>query len=146
MRRSRQELEAAVEAALAGRYAAVEVVDLEVKGDRLVVYVDRPGGVDLDFCAEVSRALDSLREEFALEVSSPGLDRPLRKPGHFAAAIGREVAVQTAAPLDGRRRFRGRLAGADETAVTVELTDGGGEVRLELSDIARAHVVHTFDR
>ncbi len=146
MRGSRQELEAAVEETLAGHYADVEVVDLEVKGDRLVVYVDRPGGVDLDLCADVSRVLDDLREGFALEVSSPGLDRPLRKPPHFVAAIGREVAVQMAAPVDGRRRFRGRLASADETTVTVELTDGAGEVRLEMSDIARAHVVHTFDR
>lgn len=146
MRRSRQELEAAVEAALAEPFAEVEVVDLELRGERLVVYIDRPGGVDLDLCAAVTGALEELREEFALEVSSPGLDRPLRKPAHFAAAVGQEVAVRAAAPVDGRRHFRGRLASADATGVTVELADGGGQVRLELSDIARAHVVYAFDR
>ena len=146
MRRSRQELEAAVEATLAEPFAEVEVVDLELKGERLVVYIDRPGGVDLDLCAAVTRALDALREEFALEVSSPGLDRPLRKPAHFAAAVGQEVAVRTVAPAEGRRHFRGRLMSADEASVTVELTDGGGEARLEMSDIARAHVVYAFDR
>jgi ribosome maturation factor RimP len=146
MRRSRQELEAAVEAALAEPFAEVEVVDLELKGERLVVYIDRPGGVDLDLCAAVTGALDGLREEFALEVSSPGLDRPLRKPAHFAAAVGREVAVRTVAPAGGRRNFRGRLVSADESSVTVELADGSGEARLEMSDIARAHVVYAFDR
>jgi len=146
MRRTRHELEAAVEAALAGPFAEVEVVDLEVKGERLVVYIDRPGGVDLDLCAAVSAALDELRDEFALEVSSPGLDRPLRTPAHFAAAVGEQVAVRTTAPADGRRHFRGRLTGADETGITLELSDGGGETRVEMSDIARAHIVPAFDR
>jgi ribosome maturation factor RimP len=146
MRRSRDQLQAAVEAQLAGPFADLEVVDLEVRGDRLVVFIDRSGGVDLDLCAAVSHELDDLRDEFALEVSSPGLDRPLRTPAHFAAAVGREIAAQTAAPVEGRRRFRGRLTAADENGVVVELADGGGDVRLELSDIARAHVVHTFDR
>lgn len=146
MRRSRRELQAVVEKALAGPFAEVEVVDLEIKGERLVVYIDRPGGVDLDLCAAVSAALDDLRDEFALEVSSPGLDRPLRTPAHFAAAVGQQVAVRTTAPANGRRHFRGRLTGADATGVTVELADGGGEVRLEMSAIARAHVVPVFDR
>ena len=146
MRRSREALEAAVESALAEPFADLEVVDLEVKGERLVVYIDRPGGVDLDLCAAVSEALDGLREEYALEVSSPGLDRPLRKPAHFAAAVGQQVAVRTTEPAAGRRHYRGRLTGADATSVTVELSDGGGEVRLQMSDIARAHVVPAFDR
>lgn len=146
MRRSREELEAAVESALAGPFADVEVVDLEVRGERLVVYIDRPGGVDLDLCAAVSGALDDLREEFALEVSSPGLDRPLRKPAHYAAAVGQQVAVRTTAPAEGRRHYRGRLTGADATSVTLALPDGGGEVRIDMNDIARAHVVPAFDR
>ncbi len=146
MRRSRHELQAVVERMLAGPFAELEVVDLELKGERLVVYIDRPGGVDLDLCAAVSAALDDLRDEFALEVSSPGLDRPLRTPAHFAAAVGQQVAVRVTAPAGERRHYRGRLAGADETSVTVELADGGGEVRLEMSTIARANVVPVFDR
>jgi ribosome maturation factor RimP len=145
MRRSRQELEAAVERALAVRFSEVEVVDLEVKRDRLVIYIDRPGGVDLDLCAAVSKELDDLREEYGLEVSSPGLDRPLRKPAHFAAAVGREVVVRMLTPIEGRKHFQGRLTGTGETTVTVELSDGSGEVRLEMDDISRANVVHKFE-
>jgi ribosome maturation factor RimP len=146
MRRSRHELEAAVERTLAAGFPEVELLDLEVKGvDRLAVYIDRPGGVDLDLCAAVSTALDELRSDYALEVSSPGLDRPLRKAAHFAAAVGREVAVRTTAPVDGRSNFRGTLVGADEASFTMELADGGGEVTLAVADVARARVVHSFD-
>ncbi len=92
----------------------------------------------------MSESLDDLRERYTLEVSSPGLDRRLRKPAHFAAALGRDVAVTLAAPQDGRRNFRGELTGADETAVTLALADGD-EVSLPLAAIARAHVVYNFD-
>jgi ribosome maturation factor RimP len=147
MGKSREELETMVEARLAERFPGVELVDLEVRGGRggtLTLFIDGPGGVDLDLCAAVSQAFDDVRERYALEVSSPGLDRRLRKPAHFAAVLGREVAVTLSEPRDGRRNFRGVLTAAAETTVTLALADGG-EVTLPLAAVARAHVVYTFD-
>ena len=117
MREKREELEAIIEATLAERFPEVELVDLEVRGGpagTLTLFIDRPGGVDLELCAAVSQALDDVRERYALEVSSPGLDRRLRKPAHFAAALGRDVAVKMDEPQDGRSNFRGVLAAADD--------------------------------
>jgi ribosome maturation factor RimP len=136
-----------IEATLAERFPEVELVDLEVRGGpagTLALFVDRPGGVDLELCAAVSQALDDVRERYSLEVSSPGLDRRLRKPAHFAAALGRDVAVKLAAPQDGRSNFRGTLAAADADSITLEL-DGGSHVTLPLQGIAKAHVVYNFD-
>jgi ribosome maturation factor RimP len=147
MRKSREELEAMIEATLAERFPGVELVDLEVRGGSagtLALFVDQLGGVDLELCAAVSQALDDVRESYALEVSSPGLDRRLRKPDHFAAAIGRDVAVKLAQARGGRSNFRGVLAEAGEAAITLVLADGD-RVTLPLADIAKAHVVYNFD-
>jgi len=146
MRESREELERMIEATLAERFPEVELVDLEVRGGSggtLTLFIDRPGGVDLELCGAVSAALDDVRARYSLEVSSPGLDRRLRKPAHFAAALGREVAVKLVAPRDGRRNFRGVLVAADEDSVTLDLSSGS--VTLPLPDIAKAHVVYNFD-
>ena len=147
MRESREELESMIEATLAGRFPEVELVDLEVRGGpggTLTLFIDRPGGVDLELCGAVSAALDDVRASYSLEVSSPGLDRRLRKPAHFAAALGREVAVKLAAPREGRSNFRGVLVAADEDSVTLDL--GDGSATLPLPDIAKAHVVYNFDK
>ncbi len=147
MRESREELEQAIEAALSREFPEVELVDLELRGGSagtLTVFVDRAGGVDLDLCTAVSRALEGLRERYALEVSSPGLDRRLRRPQHFAAAVGEEVAVRLEEPLDGRRNFRGTLVAAAPTTITVSSSDGV-EVALPLSGIAKAHVVYNHE-
>jgi ribosome maturation factor RimP len=136
-----------IEATLAERFPEVELVDLEVRGGpagTLTLFVDQPGGVDLELCAAVSQALADVRESYVLEVSSPGLDRRLRKPAHFAAVLGREVAVKLAQAQDGSRNFRGVLTAADESAITLTLA-GGGTVTLPLADIAKAHVVYNFD-
>ena len=137
-----------VEARLAERFPEVELVDLEVRGGSagtVTLFIDSPGGVDLDLCAAVSEALGDLRERYALEVSSPGLDRRLRKPAHFAAALGRDVAVTLTQPQDGRRNFRGELTAAGDDSVTLTLAEGG-EATLPLAAVARAHVVYNFDR
>jgi ribosome maturation factor RimP len=147
MRESREELEAMIEATLAERFPEVELVDLEVRGGptgTLTLFVDRPGGVDLELCSAVSQALEDVRERYTLEVSSPGLDRRLRKPSHFAEALGRDVAVKLAAPRDGRSNFRGVLIAADATDVTLDLVDGGSAT-LPIDGIAKAHVVYNFD-
>jgi ribosome maturation factor RimP len=146
MREKREQLEAEIEAALIGPFPDVELVDFEVRGQPpiLTLFIDRPDGVDLDLCASVAQSLEELRERYALEVSSPGLDRRLRKPRHFAAQVGREVAVQMAQPVEGRRNFRGVLTTADEQAITLTL-EGGASATLPLDALGRAHVVYNHE-
>ncbi len=147
VREAKQRLAGEIEVALARHFPEVELVDLDVhpSAGTLTLYIDRPGGVDLDLCAAVAAGLDEVRERYALEVSSPGLDRRLRTAAHFAAAVGEEVAVKLAAPKDGRSNFRGVLSAADEASVTLALADGG-TARLPITDIATAHVVYDFER
>jgi ribosome maturation factor RimP len=147
MQESREALEARIEARLAERFPEVELIDLEVRGRparTLTLFIDRPGGVDLELCAAVSHALDDMREQYSLEVSSPGLNRRLRKPAHFAAALGEVVAVKMTAPQGGRGNVRGELVASDEERITLR-TDEGELVSLPLSGIIRAHVVYNFD-
>ena len=146
MRESREELESTIAATLGTHFPEVELVDLEVRGAAsatLALFIDRPGGVDLEVCAAVSHALEGLRERFALEVSSPGLDRRLRKPAHFAAALGQEIVVKLTTAHDGRRNFRGVLVAAGPDSITVESADGENAT-LPLTALAKAHVVYDF--
>ena len=130
-----------IESTLATRLPEVEVVLAERPSPgQLRVVIDRPGGVDLDLCERVSRELSPLREQYALEVSSPGLDRPLVKPDHFRRAVGERVAVRTAAAIEGRRRFDGGLRAADDEGI--ELEQDGSPVRIRYADIRRSHVVY----
>jgi len=147
VREGKQQLAEEIEAELARAFPEVELVDLDVStaAGTLTLYIDRPGGVDLELCAAVTAALDELRERYALEVSSPGLDRRLRTARHFAAAVGEQVAVRLAAPRDGRSNFRGVLTAADEVCITLALADGGS-VYLPLPDVATAHVVYDFEK
>jgi ribosome maturation factor RimP len=147
MGETREDLERMLEARLAARFPEVELVDLDVRGGSartLTLFIDRPGGVDLELCTAVSQELDDVRERYSLEVSSPGLDRRLRKAAHFAAVLGRDVAIKTAQPQDGRSNFRGVLTAADQATVTLTLADGG-VATVPLAAIARAHVVYNFD-
>lgn len=141
------QLMATIEAALAAEMPEVEVVDLDVHGGRsgrLTVYVDRPGGVDIALCEAVTHALDGLRDKYALDVSSPGLDRRLRTPAQFARAAGERVYVKTATPLEGRAVFRGRLRESGPEVVTLAL-DEGPAVDIPFHTIAKAHVIFEFD-
>jgi ribosome maturation factor RimP len=144
---SKQQLAAEIEAALGRTCPEVELVDLDVHraAASLTLYIDRPGGVDLDLCAAVSGALDEVRERYALEVSSPGLDRRLRTAAHFAGAVGERVAVRLTAPRDGRSNFRGVLTEVGDESVTLALADGGA-ASVPLHEIATAHVVYDFAR
>jgi ribosome maturation factor RimP len=148
MASKKEQLIIAVEASLARSHPEVELVDLEVRGGRsavLTLFVDRPSGVDVGLCAEISATLDDLRTEYALEVSSPGLDRPLRTVAHFTAALGKTIAVKTIAPIDGRSNYRGTLSAADATGITVTLEDGVA-AELAYDAISRAHVVFSFEK
>jgi ribosome maturation factor RimP len=134
-----------VETTLAGM--GFELVDARASGGgrQLAIYIDRPGGITVDHCAEVSRHLSRV---FAvegidydrLEVSSPGLDRPLRKPADFTRFAGNRVDVRMRTPdASGRKRFTGLLRGAQGGLATVEVE--GREVALNLDDIDRARLV-----
>jgi ribosome maturation factor RimP len=147
MRESREELEQTIEAVLSREFPEVELVDLELRGGgagTLTLFIDRAGGVDLELCTAVSQALEGLRERHALEVSSPGLDRRLRRPKHFAAVVGSEIAVRLEQPQGGRRNFRGTLVAACDTTITLSSAEGG-ETTLPLGGIAKAHVVYNYD-
>ena len=91
---------------------------------QLRVMIDREGGVDLGLCEEISKVLLPVREEWALEVSSPGLDRALTRPEHYARMIGREASFVLRVPVDGQTSFAGVLVAAGPDSVTVETGDG----------------------
>jgi ribosome maturation factor RimP len=144
---SKGEVISSVEAVLATGFADVELVDVDVKGGRamtVTVFIDRPGGVDLELCGAVTAALDELRQHYALEVSSPGLDRPLRTVAHFERALGERVYVKTAEPIAGRSVYRGVLTGAGSDGIELRL-DEGDLVALPSAAIAKAHVIFDFD-
>src|SRR5436305_11211340 len=139
-------LEAVVEPVVTGM--GYELVELQAAngGRMLRLFIDKPGGIDVEDCAAVSRQLSRVFEvegiEYdRLEVSSPGLDRPLRKAGDFARFAGHKADVRMRTPdATGRRRFVGLLRGAEDGRVTMEL-DGQATVRLALDDVERARLV-----
>ena len=129
-----------VERVLGAVLPAIDLVDVRVvPGGVLRVLIDHPDGVDHERCVEVGRALVAFRERFALEVSSPGIPRPLTKPAHYERFCGREVDVRLHAPLEGRRRIRGELLESDGQRVVVRDTDGALEI--PFAAISRAHLV-----
>ncbi len=106
--------------------------------------------MSIDDCADISRAIsavldvaDPIAGAYTLEVSSPGIDRPLVRPEDYDRFAGFEARIDLSAPLDGRKRFRGRLLGRSEGFV--RLVGEGGEVRLPITEIARAKLVLTDD-
>ncbi len=138
-------LESKVEPAVTGM--GYELVDVQASngGRMLRVFIDKPGGVTVDDCAAVSRQLTRVLPvegiDFErLEVSSPGLDRPLRKQGDFARFAGQKAELKMRTPdAAGRRRFVGVLRGADAGRVSMELE--GQTVALVLDDVERARLV-----
>src|SRR3954454_14970950 len=95
-----------IESTLATRVPDVEVVLAErTSPGQVRVVIDRPGSGDLDLCERVTRELAALRQRYRLEGPSPGLARPLVKPGHYRRGVGERVAVRTHAPFDGLPRF-----------------------------------------
>src|SRR5436190_20453274 len=129
-----------IEARLAEAEPEVEVLLAEVVGGRLVrLFIDHPKGVTLELCERVTKQLPEVREKYALEVSSPGAERPLTKPEHFRRYLGHRARVRTRGDHDGRRSFTGELVGASDTDVT--LAADTGVVQLPSADINRSHLV-----
>lgn len=127
----------------------LELYDVEQHGPVVRVTVDGPDGVGLDELSKLTRTLslaldeqDPIPGRYTLEVSSPGLERPLRTASHFQRAIGDEVTVKTRVEVDGERRFRGTLTAADDEAIV--LAGDGAERRLAYADIDKARTVFTW--
>lgn len=115
----------------------------------LRLYIDKEEGITIDDCSDVSRQIsalidveDPVRGQFNLEVSSPGMDRPLRRVKDFQRFTGSKVKLKTMMPLDGQRNFSGRLLEADEDSLTIE-TDTE-EITLPMSALEKARIVPEF--
>ena len=143
---STEEIRGVVEPAL--RAWDLYLYDVELAGRTLRVTVDRDGGVDLDTLSDVTRAVSSALDEhdpvpggrYTLEVSSPGVERPLRRPEHFEWAVGSRVTVKTRPDAEGERRVEGQLVDVDDGGVTVAV-DSEVERRIAYDQIVKARTV-----
>ena len=125
----------------------LEIYDIEHAGGVLRISVDKPGGVDLDSIALATRVVsrqldhdDPIPGRYTLEVTSPGIERPLRTPEHFERAVGQVVNLRTHPEAEGDRRARGELLAVDTDGITVRLEDGT-ERTIRFEDIERARTV-----
>jgi len=116
------------------------VLAVELLGpDRFCVYIDHPEGVDHALCERVTRELDDYRREYAIDVSLPGIERPVRTPKHFADAVGKKAALRTGEPIAGRSKFKGevREAGADTLTMSID----GADVDIPYDAIVRGNLI-----
>lgn len=147
----RDELKDLVEPAVTG--LGYEFVGLElIRGGGVVlrVYIDGPAGVTVDDCASVSHELsavldvhDPIKSAYTLEVSSPGLDRPLFTAEHFRRFAGHRAKITLDVPLEGRRKFDGAIIGMEDDE-SLRFEQDGQEVRIALADIRKANLVYEF--
>ena len=139
---------------------AVEEVGVELLGIEFVsagkhsilrLFIDHENGIDVDNCAEVSRQVgalldveDPISTEYNLEVSSPGLDRPLFSLAHYQAVIGETVNIRLSLPLNGRRKFKGILNAVENDVLIV--TVDNEEYELVFSNVDKGNLVHNFEK
>ena len=132
----------------------IEIVEVEFKQGRepaLTVYIDIEGGVDLNTCEAFHRAIDPVLDEldptqgapYTLNVSSPGLDRPLKTERDFQKVMGKKVEVKLFAPMQGKKFFEATLVGFDEHCVSIE--ENGNVMKLEKNKIAKINRAIEFD-
>jgi ribosome maturation factor RimP len=151
MGQANTQLEAIIEPAVSA--LGFELVGIEYlsqgRHSVLRVYIDHEDGINVDNCADVSRQVsavldveDPIRGEYTLEVSSPGLDRPLFTAEHYQRYSGSLAEIRLRSPQDGRRKFKGRLHGVREEQVVIEVD--GQEYSLALDNIEKAHLVHEW--
>lgn len=131
-----------------------ELIDVEYVSEHgrwvLRIYADKEGGITLDDCVHVSREVgvlidvkDIIKNDYVLEVSSPGLNRPLKKEKDFLWAVGKKIKVRTTAAVNGRRRFTGYLQKFEENVLYVEIDND--IFMLPFKDIEKANVVYEFN-
>ena len=131
VRQKEKQLERDIGARVEGGLDGVEVLAVELQSpDHFTVYVDHPAGVDHALCARVTDILRDYLREYAVDVSSPGTARPLRKPEHFAGVVGRRVKLRTR-----ERRLTGEIVSADSDRVKVD------ETEIPYDDIVRANLI-----
>jgi ribosome maturation factor RimP len=132
-----REVSRRVESGLPG----VEVLAVELSApERFTVFVDHPDGVDHALCERVTEVLRGYLKDFSVDVSSPGSERPLRRPQHFRGVVGRSVALRT----EERRKLRGEVVDAGERAVTVRAS--GQEVEVPYDAIVRGNLINEEQR
>ncbi len=135
------------------RAQGLELVHVEFlpKGKTAILrlYIDKPGGVNVDDCQRASRHLsllleveDFIDQQYILEVSSPGIERPLFKAGDYRRFSGREIRLLACEKVEGRRKFTGLLKGISEGVVTLECQ--GSSYRIPLEKVKKANLVHRF--
>ena len=133
----------------------IELVDVEYLSHYgkwvLRLYIDKDAGVTIDDCVRVSREIgdlidvkEAVTQEYTLEVSSPGIDRPLRKEKDFIGAVGKKVKVRMIAPIEGRRSFTGYLKDFKNGTLYIEM-DGTPPVVLSWAEVEKANLVYEFD-
>jgi ribosome maturation factor RimP len=131
-----QQVRPRIESELAG----VEVLAIELMTpSRFCVYVDHPAGVDHALCKKVTDVLRDFLREYTVDVSSPGIERPVRTPQHFAEAVGKKVALRTGEPVGGRSKFKGevRQAGTDTLTMSID----GADVDIPYESIVRGNLI-----
>jgi ribosome maturation factor RimP len=129
-------LQTEIETRLASSEPEVEVLLVQVSGTTLRLFIDHPDGVNLALCERVSGLLNDYRDRYSLEVSSPGQDRPLTKPHHYARFLGRHARLRL---RDEHRSLTGELVGASEDEVTIAA--GEGVVTIPYEQIARSNLI-----
>ena len=132
---------------------SIELVDIvyikEGGGWFLRIFIDKPGGVGLEDCRRVSEQIDPLLDEhnpiphsYTLEVSSPGLERPLKKPADYGRFTGSKIRLNTFVPVEGRRKFKGVLVASDNHSVTLDTE--GNRVVIPMEQVASARLAAEF--
>ena len=133
-------IQADIEERLASAEPDVELLACEqIAAERLRIFIDHPGGVDLALCERVTGHLRDLLVNYGIEVSSPGPHRPLTKPEHFRRFLGRRAKVRTRVERDGHRSFTGELVGASDEEVTVAAESG--VVSIPYAEINRSNLL-----
>jgi len=137
-----REVASRVERSLPG----VEVLALELSGpERFTVFVDHPKGVDHGLCERVTQVLRDYLDRYAIDVSSPGTEPPLRRRPHFERAVGRKVALRTADEIAGRKRFRGELVDVGDRSLQLA-TDKDDPVEIPYDSIVRGNLIEEETR
>ena len=130
-----------VERAVTTQLPDVEIVDVQVAAGALRVLIDHPRGVDHELCSTVTNVLRPYLDRYTLEVSSPGIPRPLVRPAHYQRYLGRVVAVKTHEPLGGRKSFTGVLRDADDDRIALSVEPDQDDVVIPLGIVRKSHLV-----
>jgi len=141
-----ERIEAEAQERIANEIPNVDLLVCEELGhERLRFVIDSAEGVDLELCERVTALFPDLLEEFSLEVSSPGPERPLRTPEHFSERAGERIRVRTSEPVSGSRNLIGTLVSSEQGSLLL-VTEQGEEVRIDFEIIARANLAPSTEQ